>query len=332
MNFMFRLALLCFCMSLLPVSQNLKAEVFANSDSAFDKDTFYNIGLSLNWYSQNREDFSDPVFLLNQKAQSFKADTYALDFKISSRFYKDAGVELTIPVIYKNSEIHYSPFYLSPVNKADIPKANLKGTGIGDITAVFKYRALEYENLDLILVAGFSIPGDDSPASDYSAEKTPLSMGLNSIITGLAFNFESGSLFASAETNYHYYNGNALSYLKVADGRTIFNGSTAPFDRFKNKALISFNISDKLSLKLKADFDLVFLPPLKSGSSWIAYSSTDRLNFLSAAPGISYALSSHTFIEAGYFLAIIDDSAMNPFYSIMRRKLGLYCDLKFYSF
>jgi hypothetical protein len=232
----------------------------------------YELRLSVGYYTAERPDFRQLVFLVSQPVQRITAYELRseLDFRLS--ITQQLALQVVLPVTVRAADVELQNLVVSRTQALPGQTLELRGAGIADPTLALGYRVLEHDMFRLQLDLGTRVPIDDNPGSPILPERLPLGTGQNQLFVGAGGGLRGGRFELSLGYRFEYHPGTTATYLvRQIGGQGYTSGALDTFLAHRVSAMVSYAFDSVWAVQLAPDFRVEEQPLLVERDSTTAF-------------------------------------------------------------
>jgi hypothetical protein len=286
----------------------------------------FELRLSVNYYTAERQDFRELVFLVDQPLA--RIDAYELrttaDLRVSVT--RHLALQAVLPVTVRGANVELQPVVVSRTQLLAGQTLHLRGAGLADTTMALGYRIIDCDETQVQAEAGTRVPIDDNPGSPVLPKRLPLGTGQNQLFVGVGGNLRIGRVELGLNYRFEYQPGSAATYLVRQVGvQGYTTGALDIFTAHRITGLFVYAFDDVWSLRIAPDFRADEQPRLVERDGTNTFLQ-DRFRFeLLFEASLEAKLGEHHALRLGWTQPLLIGWDEDPFFpiSIPAQGIGL---------
>jgi hypothetical protein len=286
----------------------------------------YELRLSVDYYTAQRADFRQLIFLVDQPLARIDAYELRTTFDLRMSITRHLALQAIVPLTVRGADVELQPLVVSRSQVLAGQTLRLRGAGLADPTMALGYRIVECGDARVQLELGTRVPIDDNPGSPVLPERLPLGTGQNQLFAGASASLQLGRVELGLGYRFEYQPGSTATYLVRRVGAQGYtSGALDIFTGHRVSALIAYAFDHVWSVRLAPDFHADEQPRLVERSGTSAFLA-DRFRFeLLFEASLQAQLGEHHALRLGWSQPLLIGWDKDPFFpiSIPAQGIGL---------
>ena len=284
----------------------------------------YELRLSVAYYTAERSDYRQLVFLVAQPVQRITSYELRseLDFRLS--ISKQLALQAVLPVTVRAADVELQNVVVARSQALPGQTLELRGAGVADPTLALGYRVLELEMFRVQLDLGTRVPLDDNPGSPILPERLPLGTGQNQLFVGAGGGLRAGRFELSLGYRFEYHPGSTATYLVRQIGTQGYtSGALDSFLAHRVSAAVSYALDSVWSAQLAPDFRADEQPLLVERDSTTQFLPDQYRYELLFSASIEARFDPHNALRLRYSQPLLHGWDEDPFFPISIPEQGV---------
>jgi hypothetical protein len=277
----------------------------------------YELRLSLGYYSAERLDFRQLVFLVAQPVERISVAELRSELDLRISITRRLAVQAVLPFSLRSADIALQDVVVSRSQVLDGRTVTVSRVGLADPTLALADRLFEAGSFRLQVDLGTRVPIDDNPGSPVLAEQLPLGTGQHHYFIGTSASLRAGRLDIALGYRFEYNPGSSATYLvREVSKQGYTSGALDTFTAHRVSAELAYVFDHMWSARLAPDFRADEQPSLVESSGTTPF-LVDRFRFeLLFEASIEARFGWQNALRLGYSQPVLFASDVDPFFPI----------------
>lgn len=277
----------------------------------------YELRLSLAYFSAERSDFSQLVFLVPQPLRTISVQELRSDLDLRISLTKRLALQAVLPLSLRSADVELQNVVVSTTQVLRGQRLTLDAAGVPDPTLAVAYRVFQDCRFAVQVELGTRVPLDDNPGSPVLPKALPLGTGQNQVFVGAGGSLATGRVKLALGYRFEYHPGSTATYLVRQIGNTgTTSGALDAFMAHRVSAAATVALDEHWSVELAPDFRVDEQPSvIERGGPTRLLLERFRYELLFAA-SIQVRFDAHNALRLGYSQPLLLAFDEDPFFPI----------------